>query len=116
MDIINKYLRGNNINIITDRNCGISKSAAKWNGYGFYVPKKGKNMKKIIITLLLLSSLVVGDANAGFLGISIVAHSSGALIATGSSGYIAGSMGVLAAAGPLGWVGAGLIGAALIIL
>ena len=72
-------------------------------------------MKKIIITLSLLSSLIIGDANAGLLGISIVAHSSGALIATGSSGYIAGSMTALSAAGPIGWVGAGLLGAALII-
>ena len=73
-------------------------------------------MKKIIIALSLLSSLVIGDANAGLLGISIVAHSSGALIATGSGGYIAGSMAFLSATGPVGWVGAGLLGSSLIIL
>jgi len=73
-------------------------------------------MKKLIIILTLVSVAFVAPAHAGILGISIVVHSSGALIATGSSGYIAGSMAALSAAGPLGWVGAGVIGAALLIL
>jgi len=73
-------------------------------------------MKKIIIVLSVLSLFAVGQVHAGILGLSIVAHSSGALILTGSSGYIAGSMAALSAAGPVGWVGAGLLGAALIIL
>ena len=72
-------------------------------------------MKKIIIALSILSLFAMRQVNAGLLGISIVAHSSGALIATGSSGYIAGSMAALSATGPIGWVGVGLLGAVLII-
>lgn len=73
-------------------------------------------MKKYMITLVLIAGVLVSPTQAGILGISIVAHSSGALIATASSGYIAGSMTALSAAGPIGWLGAGVLGAALIIL
>jgi len=72
-------------------------------------------MKNIFAIISVFSLFVMGDANAGLLGFSIVAHSSGALILTGSSGYVAGSMAALSAAGPIGWVGAGLLGAAIII-
>ena len=72
-------------------------------------------MKKIIIVLSILSLFAMGQVHAGLLGITIVAHSSGVLIATGSGGYIAGSMAFLSAAGPVGWIGIGLFGTALII-
>ena len=76
-------------------------------------------MRYSILVLLLLS----GPANAicGKAGIvtgtatgvtiaktSVVIHSSGQLILRGSTGYLAGTMGLAAWAGPIGWTVLGL--------